>query len=288
MQTADDAHIKQAILYLSKKFRNPPDLETAARAAGMNQPHFRRLFTQWAGVDPELFLRFLAADHARDILLDADPRPNAVSRAKLPGLGRFRNLAVDVYAVAPGRFEEQGAGMTIRYGVHEGMFGSFFLAVSEKGVCALTFLEKNAIRKEVETLRGTWRQATILSDSAATKGMADRIFSPREADAGASVTAVVKGTDFQIKVWKALVQIPPGRAESYEGLASRIGAPRASRAVGSACARNPVTYLIPCHRVIRKTGAFGRYGGGDARKRVLLAMEAAWREAAQGNAGRSS
>ena len=274
MQTADSAHIRKAIVYLSKSFRNTPDVDMVAQAAGMSQFSFRRLFTQWAGIGPECFLRFFATGHAREILLGPGNIPDAAFH------DGFHDPVVDVRAVVSMKPQERDGKIVIQYGVHEGPFGSFFLAVMEMGVCALTFMEKSTVGKEVEKLRGIWKQATIVEDLAGTKVMADRIFRPRKANAGASFTAVVKGTDFQVKVWKALVRIPPGRALSYEGLASQIGAPRASRAVGSACARNQVSYLIPCHRVIKKTGAFGRYGGGDGRKRVLLALEAAQREAA--------
>jgi len=274
MQTADNARVAKIMLHLSKNFRNTLDIETLARAAGMSPFRFRQLFTQWAGVAPERFLRFLALGHAKEILLDSGDVPDTVFQTGL------RCPAVDVHVVGPAELQERYAKIVIRYGVHEGPFGSFFLAVMEQGVCALTFLGKSTVRREIEKLRKIWSRATICEDPAGTKSMADRIFRFCEADAKTSLAVVVKGTDFQARVWKALVRIPSGRVLSYEGLASLVGAPRASRAAGSACACNQVSYLIPCHRVTRKTGAFGRYGGGDDRKRVLLALEAAQREAA--------
>jgi AraC family transcriptional regulator of adaptative response/methylated-DNA-[protein]-cysteine methyltransferase len=278
MQAADSARIAKAILYLAKNFRNPPDLEAAARVAGMSRFHFQRTFTRWAGISPKRFLQVLSAGHAREILLNSDNMLEAAFESGLSGPGRLHDLMVNVYAVTPGEIKERGAGITIRYGVHEGPLGPFFLAVTEKGICALTFLEGSAAGKETGKLRKAWKRATLVEDRAGTKAVADRIFFPREGDNDAPLSAVVKGTNFQVRVWEALVRIPPGRAVSYEGLASRVGTPRAVRAVGSACARNPVAYLIPCHRVIRKTGAFGNYGGGVSRKRALLALEAARRE----------
>ena len=276
MQTAENAHIRIAkiMLHLLKSFRNTPDIDTVAQVAGISGPCFQRLFNQWAGIDPERFLRFLAADHAREILLDAD---KALIAAFKPVL---YDPVVDLHVVTRAEHQERGDKILIQYGVHEGPFGPFFLAAMGTDVCALTFLEKSTVRKEIEKLRKIWSQATIRESLAGTQVLADRIFYPREAGDKASFTVVVKGTDFQAKVWKALVRIPSGRVLSYEGLASLVGAPRASRAVGSACARNQVSYLIPCHRVTRKTGEFGRYGGGESRKRVLLAFEAAQREAA--------
>ena len=273
MQTADSVHVKKTMVHLSKNFRNPSDIDTVARVAGVSRSCFRRLFSKWAGIDPERFLRFLAVGHAKEILLEADDVSEAAYQTDL------YCPAVDAHVVTCAELQERHAKIAIKYGVHEGPFGSFFLAVMEAGVCALTFLEKSTVRKEIGKLRKIWTDATICEDPAGTKAMADRIFRFCEADAKTSLKVVVKGTDFQMKVWKALVRIPQGRVLSYEGLASLVGAPRASRAVGSACARNQVSYLIPCHRVIRKTGAFGRYGGGDGRKRVLLALEAAQREA---------
>jgi len=244
-----------------------------ARIAGISRSCFQRLFTQWAGITPERFLRFLATSHAKEILLEADDIPDAAFQTGLCP-------AVDAHVVTHTELQERHDKIAIQYGVHEGPFGSFFLAVMEMGVCALTFLEKSTVLREVEKLQKIWGQVAIYENPAGTKAMADQIFRFCEADAKTSLTVVVKGTDFQMRVWKALVRIPPGRVLSYGELASLIGAPQASRAVGSACARNQVSYLIPCHRVIKKTGAFGRYGGGEGRKRVLLALEAAQREAA--------
>ena len=278
MQTADYARILEAILYLEKNFRNPPDLEAAARAAGLSMFHFQRLFTRWAGVSPKRFLQFLSAEHAKKILKESNSMLDAAYGAGLSGPGRLHDLFVNVYAVTPGEYKSRGAGITIRYGVHGGPFGPFFLATTAKGICALTFLDGRAAGKEIAALRKMWSRANVYRDQEGTKAVADRIFGRPGKAPGVPLSAIVKGTNFQVKVWEALVRIPSGFVVSYEDVAERIGAPRAVRAVGSALARNPVAYLIPCHRVIRKTGAFGNYGGGAARKKLMLAREAAHRE----------
>lgn len=277
MQAADYARIVEAILYLEKNLRNPPDLEAAARAAGLGRFQFQRLFTKWAGISPKRFLQFLSAEHAREILKESNSLLDAAHEAGLSGPGRLHDLIVNVYAVTPGKLKERGRGLTIRYGVHGGPFGPFFLATTEKGVCALSFLAGRGAGKEVAELRKSWNGAKIVKDQGGTKAVADRIFGRPGKTPGAPLSAVVKGTNFQVKVWEALLRIPPGFFLSYEDVAARIGAPRAVRAVGGAVARNPVSYLIPCHRVIRKTGAFGNYGGGAGRKILMLAREAAQR-----------
>ena len=165
MQTADSARISKAILYLAENFRNPPDLEAAARAAGMSRFHFQRLFTRWAGISPKRFLQFLAAENARKILNDSENLLDAAYEAGLSGPGRLHDLIVNVYAVTPGELRGKGAGLTIRYGAHEGPFGPFFLAVTDKGVCALSFLEGRTVEKEMAELRKTWTRATVVEDA---------------------------------------------------------------------------------------------------------------------------
>jgi AraC family transcriptional regulator of adaptative response/methylated-DNA-[protein]-cysteine methyltransferase len=274
MQAADYARIQRAIIYLEKNFRNPPDLAGAARAAGLSKFHFHRMFTRWAGISPKRFLRFVAADHVRKLLKESSSLLDTAFEAGLSGPGRLHDLAVSVLAATPGEVKEEGAGLTIRYGVHQGPFGRFFLAATDRGVCALSFLPEGRAEKEVAALRESWKRAKLIEDRKETKSLADRIFGPPRKTGAAPLNVIVKGTNFQIKVWEALLRIPPGCVLSYEGVAARIGSPRAVRAVGSALARNPVAFLIPCHRVIRKTGAFGNYGGGKARKIAMLAREA--------------
>ncbi len=281
MQSADDARTTRGILYLAKNFRNPPVLSSAARAAGMSEAAFGRLLTRWAGIGPKRLLQFLSAENTKKTLEESVLCLEASRKAGLSGPGRLHDLIVGIHAVTKRELRElegRGADFTIRYGVHRGPFGPFFLAMMDKGVCALSFLSGRAAGKEIAELRKTWNGARIVKDQGITKAVAERIFRRPGKAPGVSLSVIVKGTDFQVKVWEALLRIPPGFFVSYEDVASWVGAPRAVRAVGSAVARNPVAYILPCHRVIRKTGAFGKYGGGEARKIRMLAREAAHRE----------
>jgi AraC family transcriptional regulator of adaptative response/methylated-DNA-[protein]-cysteine methyltransferase len=277
MPATDYTRIARTMVYLEKNFRNPPDPGAAARAAGLDPSRFRRLVERWAGISPERFLGFLSVGYAKKSLLESRFYLEDSRQAGHPGTGSPRNPAVRIRAVSPGKTKGEGARLTIRYGMHDGPFGSFFLAVMEGGVCALSFLSGRGVGGAAAELRKMWDGARILRDQEGTKAVAERVFGRPGKTLSSPLDVVVKGTRFQIKVWEALVRIPPGFVVSYEDVAVRIGAPRAVRAVGSAVARNPVSYLVPCHRVIRKTGAFGNYGGGTARKKAMLALEAARR-----------
>ncbi len=276
MGTDDYARVEKAIRYLERNFRNRPNLEAIAREAGLSMYHFHRLFTRWAGISPKRFLQYLAAEYARGLLRESASLLDAAHETGLSGPGRLHDLIVNVHGVTPGELKNEGEGLTIRYGVHEGPFGDFFLAVTSKGVCALWFLSGDGAGKATEELRKSWRRAKLVEDPKGTKAVAGRIFGPPGRRSAPKLNVIVKGTNFQVKVWEALVRIPPGSVVSYEAVAARIGAPRAVRAVGSALARNPVSFLVPCHRVIRKTGAIGNYGGGTVRKKAMIAWEAAW------------
>lgn len=198
-----------------------------------------------------------------------------IDRTVLPTCaGRSLN-DVKVCVVPPGKRIEDGTGVTIRHGIHPGPFGAFLLALTDEGICALSFLRGRGPRAAVEALRKEWPAAKHVEDPKGTKKVADRIFGGPPPAGTPPLNVIVKGTDFRIKVWRALVRIPAGSVVSYEDVAVRVGAPKAVRAVGNAVGRNPVAFLIPCHRVVRKTGALGGYGGGTARKRALLARERA-------------
>ncbi|MEW6720376.1 MAG: methylated-DNA--[protein]-cysteine S-methyltransferase, partial [Thermodesulfobacteriota bacterium] len=220
-------------------------------------------------------LQFLSASYIAELLKESRSVLDAALDAGLSGPGRLHDLVVNVHAVTPGQLKTGGEGVTIRYGVHQGPFGRYFLASTDRGICALSFLRGTDASREIRELRKTWGRARIVEDSPATKPLAERIFSRPGKAVGAPLSVVVKGTNFQVKVWEALLRIPPGYVLCYEDLAVRVGSPRAVRAVGTALARNPVSFLVPCHRVIRKTGALGNYGGGAVRKKAMLAWEAA-------------
>jgi len=287
MRPSDYRRIEQAILFLDRNFRRQPDLAEVARAVGLSEYHFHRLFARWAGITPKRFLRFLTAEHARSLLRESSTLLDAAYEAGLSGPGRLHDLIVQVYAVTPGELKAEGKGVTIRHGIHSSPFGDCLVAVTVRGVCALSFLDRPGAGDALEELRDRWRKATIVRDRKGTRTVAERIFAPGRRSGAPMPGVVIHGTNFQIRVWEALLRIPPGCVVSYEEIAARVGTPGAVRAVGTAVGRNPVAYLIPCHRVIRKTGAFGQYGGGPARKKAMLAWEAANFHGTEGGASLS-
>ena len=270
--------IEQAILYLDERSREQPSLAEVASHVGMSESHFQRMFTRWAGISPKRFLQFQTVAHARALLAESRSLLDATYEAGLSSAGRLHDLFVTIDAVTPGEFKRSGDGLTIQWGVHETPFGECLIGTTPRGICGLYFITTDGIPGAYRLLASSWEGARLVENAAATAGLVEQIFG----DAGrtdAPLALLVKGTNLQLKVWEALLRIPSGDVVSYEQLAAAAGAPTAVRAVGTAVGRNPVSYLIPCHRVIRKTGAFGNYGGGIARKRAMLTWEFAQREA---------
>ncbi len=274
MRTSDYARIERAILDLDSGFRRQPRLDEMARKAGLSPWHFQRLFTRWAGISPKRFLQFLTAQRAGRLLREPGSVLDAAYGAGLSGPGRLHDLTVSVCAATPGEIRSGGEGLTVLYGAHPSPFGDCLVAVTPRGICGLSFPGADE-RGALDELRRQWPRAAFREDARATRRVAERIFDPLRGRELPPLTVFVRGTNFQLKVWEALVRIPPGRVVSYGALAARLGAPDAARAVGSAVARNPVAFLVPCHRVIRSTGAFGEYRWGAARKKAILAWEAA-------------
>lgn len=273
--SAKDYHlVEQAISFLDRNAGRQPELREIATSVGLSEFHFQRLFQRWAGVSPKRFLQFQAAQEAKRVLAETGDLLDASYDAGLSGPGRLHDLMVSVEAVSPGEYKRRGEGIRISWGVHASPFGDCLLGVTERGVCALEFLQPETEGEALARLRAAWENAQIEHAPRVTALVAARIFDPG-IKRQAPLALLVKGTNFQIKVWEALLRIPAGRIATYAGLAASIGQPRAARAVGSAVAANHIGYLIPCHRVIRNTGAFGEYRWGPLRKRVLLSRELA-------------
>ncbi len=281
---ADYERIERAIAFLDRHHRTQPSLAEVAAAVGLSEFHFQRLFLRWAGISPKRFVQFLSADYARRLLRDSRNVLETSFEAGLSGPGRLHDLLVTVDAVTPGEVRTRGEALSILYGFHETPFGEGLVAVTARGVCGLYFVREGGRAAAVRLLEEQWPEADRREDARFTAGYVERIFAPSGLAAGDEPLGVlVKGTNFQIKVWEALLRIPPGELVTYEDLAAAVGKPGASRAVGNAVGSNPISYLIPCHRVIRKTGAFGNYGGGPLRKRAMLGWEAAQREQGAGS-----
>ncbi len=266
----DYERIERAILYIEKNFLKQPELREIAHAAGLSEHHFQRLFRRWAGISPKRFLQFMTAVHAKNLLRSTQNLMDVAYASGLSGPSRLHDLIVNVYAVTPGELRKHGDSLTIRYGFHASPFGECLIAVTNKGICSLEFIDSGDKDRTLAGLRKKWNNAEIIQDQRATETYIRKIFARLR---NAQIPLHVKGTNFQIKVWEALLKVPQGSVVSYEELAVSIGRPSAVRAVANAVANNPIAFLIPCHRVIRKTGALGGYHWGSLKKSAILLWE---------------
>lgn len=270
--------IEQAIQYIEANVQRQPELEEIASAIGMSEYHFQRLFTHWTGISPKRFMQFLTKEHAKELLDKSENLLETTHRVGLSSLGRLHDLFVTTEAVTPGEYKTGGTGLTIRYGIHPSPFGKCLIAATERGICHLGFVQTSE-GNAIDNLVAVWKAAKMIEDYKATAPLVARIFSgldPQKAlpdQPQQPLKLHLRGTNFQIKVWEALLTIPTGAVTTYEHIAAQIGNPNALRAVGTAVGHNPIAYLVPCHRVIRKSGEFGNYFYGSARKKVILARE---------------
>lgn len=271
----DYQRIAKAIRFLTTHAREQPGLAAVARAAHLSEFHFQRLFSRWAGISPKRFIQFLTVEHAKQQLTASRALLDATFDAGLSSPGRLHDLFVSVEAVTPGEFKRRGNGLRIRYGAHPTPFGLCLLALTQRGVCWLSFFDAGDQSGAIQNMKAQWQGADFEKDPKATGRMVKRVFSRMRRREPVPLSLLLAGTNFQIKVWQALLKIPEGTVSTYGALGNMIGAPDASRAIGSAVGQNPIAYLIPCHRVIRKTGLIGGYRWGEERKRAILAREIA-------------
>lgn len=275
--STDYHRVERAIRYLDTASPDRPSLDDVASHIGMSPYHFQRLFMRWAGISPKRFSQVLSLEHAKARLRESRNLLDATWDAGLSSSGRLHDLFVTLEGVTPGEFRQAGRGLRIAAGFHETPFGECLLATTERGICGLTFVAGTRDAAMTELME-RWPGAVIEERPRETGRVAQRIFAAlevRDPEGLVPLGLLVRGTNFQVKVWRALLRIPTGGVATYEDIARSIGAPRAVRAVGTAIGRNPVAWLIPCHRVIRATGALGGYRWGNERKRVMLAWEAA-------------
>jgi AraC family transcriptional regulator of adaptative response/methylated-DNA-[protein]-cysteine methyltransferase len=268
-----DVRIARALRYIEEHHLDAPGLDEVARVAGLSPFHFHRLFSQGVGISPKRYLRHLTLAHVKRQLA-GDSVLGAALDAGLSGPSRLHDLFVQYEAVTPGEYKSAGAGIAIRYGFHDGPFGEYMIGLTERGLCALAFLTEADHDDALTRLMAAWPRAEIVRDDGVTRGAAARVFGTAD-PATTPLHLWVKGTNFQIKVWEALLRVPPGRLVTYGALARAIGRPASSRAVGQAIADNPIAFLIPCHRVIRASGRFTDYRWGADRKEAMIAWEAA-------------
>ncbi len=263
--------IERAIRYLEEHASRQPELGEIASAVGLSEFHFQRVFTRWAGISPKRFLQFLTKENAKELLDQSENLLDTTLQVGLSSLGRLHDLFITTEAVTPGEYKNRGEGLTIHYGLHPTPFGQCLIGVTERGICHLGFTESSE-GGAVDELAAEWHKAKLIESPRRTESFVEPIFNVgRHRDKPLQV--YLRGTNFQIKVWEALLRIPLGSVSTYQQIAEQVGRPRAVRAVGTAVGHNPIPVLIPCHRVIRKLGEFGNYHYGTARKKAMLGWE---------------
>lgn len=281
IEQSDYGRVAQAIEYLEGHYQQQPTLDDVAEHLHLSPFHLQRIFTRWAGVSPKRFVQYLTALHAKQLLANAHSVLDATYETGLSSPGRLHDLLIATEAVTPGEFKNKGEGLQISYGRHTTPFGDCLLAVTRRGICALAFVDDNVAARSwtqtVAELEQNWSGASLVADPTQTEPVAQQIFGTAATPTNA-LRLLIKGTNFQIKVWEALLKIPAGATWSYAEVAAAVGQPGASRAVGNAVGANPIGYLIPCHRVIRQSGLIEGYHWGPTRKKAILAWEAMQRE----------
>jgi len=265
------AVVADAIETLVARYEDRPGLDELAARAGLSPFHFQRVFAAWTGITPKRFAQVVALGHARRLLAADGSVLEAAFEAGLSGPSRLHDLFVSCEAMTPGEFKASGAGLVIRWGLHAGAVGTALIGLTERGVCWLSFVVDGDVAGALAEFRREWAGAALVEDPAATAPVAAAAFGEAPAEGG--LRLLLRGTNFQVKVWEALLRIPPGTVVSYEAVARAVGRPTAMRAVGAAVGRNPISLIIPCHRVIQKSGVVHAYRWGVARKRALLAWE---------------
>jgi AraC family transcriptional regulator of adaptative response/methylated-DNA-[protein]-cysteine methyltransferase len=270
----DYERIEKAIQFLAENFHSQPSLKEIAAKIHVSEYHFQRLFSRWVGISPKRFLQFLTKEYAKTLLEKSINLLDVTYESGLTSPGRLHDLFVSCEAVTPGEYKAMGEGLEIAYGYHATPFGECLLAKTDRGICGLSFVQNDDRRPVFASLALRWQNAKLIENPDVTRPLIQKIFEPSEGKNSTPLHLVLSGTNFQIKVWEALIKIPMGAVVSYEDVAAHIGMPKASRAVGNAVGSNPVSFVIPCHRVIRKTAEFGNYGGGVARKLMILGWEA--------------
>jgi AraC family transcriptional regulator, regulatory protein of adaptative response / methylated-DNA-[protein]-cysteine methyltransferase len=272
---ADYEIVRRAIAFVSEHWRTQPEIEAIAEAAGVSAGDLHHLFRRWAGITPKAFLQALTLDHARRLLRDSASVLDATFEVGLSGPGRLHDLFVTHEAMSPGEWKSGGEGVTIDYGSHPSPFGTALVMATERGLAGLAFADPGEERSALADMRSRWPKASFIENAARTAPLARRIFDRKLWRSQEPLRIVLIGTDFEVRVWEALLRIPMGRAVTYSDIAASIRAPKAARAVGAAVGKNPLSFVVPCHRALGKNGDLTGYHWGLTRKRAMLGWEAA-------------
>lgn len=273
--TQDYETVRRAIEFLSKQFRDQPEVEAVAAAAGTDPRKLTELFRRWCGLTPKAFLQAVTLDNAKRLLADSPNILDASYELGLSGPGRLHDLFVVHEAMSPGEWKNGGAGLEVRYGFHPSPFGTALVMITQRGLCGLAFANIGEEREALDDMRARWSNASYVEDSAQTADYAARIFQSTRWKPDTPLRVVLIGTDFEVRVWETLLKVPLGRAATYTDVAKKISRPKAARAVGSAVGKNPVSFVVPCHRIVGSNGALTGYHWGLTRKRAMLGWEQA-------------
>lgn len=268
----DYARIERALNFIQEKFIEHPSLEEIAVSLNMSKYHFQRVFKRWAGITPIQFMQYLTLDYAKAKLINSRNVFTTTLEVGLSSPSRLHDLFVTFEAMSPHEYKMQGQGLHIRYGFHSSPFGTCLICITKRGICHLSFVEDNQRELILTEVKNSWYLANFDEDYRATLHTVEQLFATDKIK-NRHFNLILKGTNFQIKVWEALLAIPLGGLVSYEDIAFFIGNSNATRAAASAIANNSISYLIPCHRVINKTGKIGKYRWGNARKKAIIVWE---------------
>lgn len=266
--------VKRTLAFIHENWREQPSLEAIAEQAELSPTHLQRLFTRWAGLSPKAFLQAVTLDHARSLLRDSASILDTAYEVGLSGPGRLHDLFVTHEGMTPGSYKLGGKGLTLRFGFHDCPFGRALVMITDQGLAGLAFADDGQEKDTLLDMQSRWPGAAYIEDWLQTKPYADRIFKPENWRKDQPLRVVFIGSDFEIRVWETLLRIPLGKRSTYSDVATHIGKPNAARAVGSAVGRNPVSFVVPCHRVLGKSGSLCGYHWGLTRKRAILGWEA--------------
>src|ERR1700720_909629 len=271
---ADYDVVRRAIGHIRGHWREQPEIQAIAEAAGVTPTELHHLFRRWAGLTPKAFLQALTLDGARKLLRDSASVLDATYAVGLSGPGRLHDLFVTHEAMSPGEWKAGGEGLTMAYGFHLSPFGDALVVATERGLAGLAFADPDEKKGALDDMQRRWPRAQFREDRTRTETFAQRIFDPNLWQRDRPLRVVMIGTDFEVRVWETLLKVPIGRATTYSDIAAKVCTPKAARAVGAAVGKNPIAFVVPCHRVIGKSGALTGYHWGLTRKRAMLGWEA--------------
>jgi AraC family transcriptional regulator, regulatory protein of adaptative response / methylated-DNA-[protein]-cysteine methyltransferase len=271
---ADYDVVRKAIGHIRGHWREQPEIEAIAEAAGVTPTELHHLFRRWAGLTPKAFLQALTLNGARELLRDSASVLDATYEVGLSGPGRLHDLFVTHESMSPGEWKSGGEGLTVHFGFHPSPFGSALVMATPRGLAGLAFADHGKERATLNDMKSRWPRAAYVEDSARTAAIARRIFDPTQWNPNQPLRVVLIGTDWEVRVWDTLLKIPMGRLVTYSDIAGKVDAPKAARAVGAAVGKNPVSFVVPCHRVVGKSGELTGYHWGITRKHAMLGWEA--------------